>query len=96
MFKIEINPEWLDTALQLRILEELAQKEGAKTLISSLSATQKIDTHIALHNLCFLADKGYVHMDRLHSIGSNRDLRQDIYLYITHEGKSFLQSQKHT
>lgn len=95
MFKIEINPEWLDTALQLRILEELAQNEGAKTLISNLSATRKIDTHIELHNLCFLAGNGYVHMDRLHNIGSNMDLRNDIFLLITSDGKDFLQRHEH-
>ena len=64
MPRVEINPDWLDEQLQLKVLWELAENERHRTLIAGLSATQGIATEIELHNLCFLEDKGFIQMGR--------------------------------
>lgn len=86
----EIDSALLDASLQRKILNELAQKTPPGVIASELRAADGINPDKMFCNIRYLELNGYMVLERLHCIGSNRTLAQDLILRITLEGQHFL------
>lgn len=86
----EINSALLDVSLQRTILNELAQKTPPGVIASELRAANGIHPDRMYCNIRYLELNGYLVLERLHCIGSNHALAQDLILRITSAGQHFL------